>query len=298
MLQELKGFAQFISIERGLMLFMISMGATFLVGQSFKLLTALYLGVTVFCIWSSGDAINNVFDIGLDSYSDPFRALFTKKLGKIGVAIFVGFALLSLALGAISSIPLVILFVGLGLSFGVLYSVPPFRFRKTVYKPIINFTVGAVPILIVAAFFNAFSINVIVFAFLIGITTSIHSLWEDLADFTSDSESGSRTLPIILGFHKGILLTLIVGYIAIPLMALVGWLFELGWFYYSTLVGLGIFGALRIFQQRANLKNDKLDPQGLVKLGGFFAKDFVIIAIVFTFSLLISSLIKFSPSWS
>jgi 4-hydroxybenzoate polyprenyltransferase len=297
MLQDLKGFAQFISIERGLMLLMISMGATFLVGQSFELLKALYLGVTVFCIWSSVDAINNVYDVDLDRLSDPLRAQFTKKLGKLGVAIVIGFASLSLALVAISLIPVLIFFVGMGLFFGVLYSVPPFRLRKTPYKPIVNFTVGAVPILIVAAFFNDFSINILAFVFLMGVTTSIHSLWQDLADFTSDSESGSRTLPIILGFHKGILLTLIMGYIVIPLMALVGWLFGLGWFYYATLVGLGILGCLRIIQKRASLiKKHNLDTQELVKLGEFFAKDYVLIAIIFAFSLMISSLLKISTS--
>ena len=53
MFQDLKGFAQFISVERGLMLFMISVGATFLAGESFAWPIALLLGVVVFCIWSA-----------------------------------------------------------------------------------------------------------------------------------------------------------------------------------------------------------------------------------------------------
>ena len=161
MFREVKGFAQFISVERGIMLFMISVGATFLTAETLAWSSALYLGVTVFCIWSAVDAINNVCDVDLDALSDPSRAEFTKKLGKLGLFTIVGFTALSLALGAATLIPYVVLFVALGIVFGVLYSVPPFRLRKTAYKPVVNFTVGAVPVLIVAAFFNVFSINVV-----------------------------------------------------------------------------------------------------------------------------------------
>ncbi|MBE3115747.1 hypothetical protein IMZ68_00940, partial [Candidatus Bathyarchaeota archaeon] len=63
MFQDLKGFAQFISVERGLMLLMISVGATFLMGEAFAWPAALFLGVTVFCIWSAVDAMNNLCDV-------------------------------------------------------------------------------------------------------------------------------------------------------------------------------------------------------------------------------------------
>jgi len=90
MLQDLKGFAQFISVERGLMLFMISVGTTFLMGQALVWPAALFLGVIVFCIWSAVDAMNNICDVDLDVLSDPVRAKFTKKLGKSGF--FIAFA--------------------------------------------------------------------------------------------------------------------------------------------------------------------------------------------------------------
>jgi 4-hydroxybenzoate polyprenyltransferase len=298
MLREVKGFAQFISVERGLMLFMISVGATFLMAKTLAWSSALYLGVTVFCIWSAVDAINNVCDVDLDSLSDPARAEFTKKLGKMGIFILAGFTALSLALGAATLLPYVLLFVALGIVFGVLYSVPPFRLRKTAYKPIVNFTVGAVPVLIVAAFFNVFSVEVVALALLIGVTTSINSLWEDLADYASDFNSGSRTLPIIFGFHKGLLVTVILGYVMIPFMVLVGLLFQLGWVYYVSLLGLATFLSLRIAQKRTTLfRHDKRDQKKLHKLGEILAKDFVIIAIVFTLSLMVSSLLKINPTF-
>jgi geranylgeranylglycerol-phosphate geranylgeranyltransferase len=295
MFQDLRGFAQFISVERGLMLFMISVGTTFLMSQALVWPAAIFLGIIVFCIWSAVDAMNNICDVDLDVLSDPIRAKFTKKLGKFGLFVAFGFVAVSLVLGAATLMPFVFLFVGLGIFFGIIYSVPPFRLRKTAYKPIINFTVGAVPVMIIAAFFDVFSINIIMLILLIGITTAVNSLWEDLADFASDFHSGSRTIPIILGFRRGLFLTVALGYVMIPLMVLVGILFQLPLIYYIILTTLAGFITMRLIQKRQTLFKDKADTQKLFKLGEVLARDFVIIAIVFTLGLMLSSLLKINP---
>jgi 4-hydroxybenzoate polyprenyltransferase len=82
MLQDAKGLARFISIERGIMILTMSMGTSFLTNKVFAWSSALYLGTIAFCIWSAVDAINNISDVELDVLSDPLRAQFTKKLGK------------------------------------------------------------------------------------------------------------------------------------------------------------------------------------------------------------------------
>lgn len=181
----------------------------------------------------------------------------------------------------------------MGIIFGVLYSVPPFRLRKTAYKPIVNFTVGAVPVLIVAAFFDVFSFNFLLLSTLLGVTTAVNSLWEDLADYDSDLRSGSRTLPIIFGFRKGLLTTILMGCVMIPLMVLVGTLFQLGWLYYACLLSLVIFISIRILQNRATLfMDEKANDRELFNLGEALAKDFVVVAIVFTFGLMVSSILR------
>jgi 4-hydroxybenzoate polyprenyltransferase len=297
MFQDLKGFAQFISVERGLMILMISVGASFLMSGSLVWFEAVFLGVIAFCIWSAADAMNNIFDVDLDMLSDPFRAEFTKKLGKFGLLIAMFFTALSLLLGAFTMTPCVVLFIIIGIMFGVLYSVPPFRLRKTAYKPILNFSVGAVPILIIAAFFNAFTPNIIALILLIGVTTAVNSLWEDLADYASDFSSGSRTIPIILGFKRGLIFTIIMGYTLIPLMILVGILFQLSWVYYVTLTALSVFVSLRVYQKRHTLlREGKEDTKQLLKIVEVLAQDFVLIAIVFTLSLMLSSLLKIATS--
>jgi len=296
MFHNIRGFAQFISVERGLMLFMISVGVTFLTAQSLAWPQALFLGLVVFCIWSAVDAMNNLCDVDLDLLSDPLRAQFTKKIGKLGLFITFAFTGISLGLGLVTMMPYVALFVALGLVFGLLYSVPPFRLRKTAFKPIVNFTVGAVPVLIIAAFFDVFTLNIFTLVLLIGVTTAVNSLWEDLADYASDSNSGSRTVPIIFGFRKGLFITIIMGYMMIPLMAIVGLLFQLTWVYYAALSLLTVFLSLRLVQKRVTLFKDyKVDAKKLYKLGEVLSKDFVIIAIMFTLSLMLSSLLKINP---
>ncbi len=168
------------------MVLMISVGASFLMGGSFVLFEAVFLGVIAFCGWSAADAINNIFDVDIDVLSDPFRAEFTKKMGRLGLFVAIFFTAFSLVLGMVPMSSNVVLFIIPGIIFGVFYSVPPFRPRNTAYKPIANFSVGAIPVLIVAAFFNIFTINVGIFVLLIGITTAVNSLWEDLADYPSD----------------------------------------------------------------------------------------------------------------
>jgi len=293
MLQGLKGFAQFISVERGLMVFMIAVGAAFLIGETLAWSSALYLGLIAFCGWSAVDAINNIFDVDSDVLSDPFRAQFTKKLGRFGLPIAAVFTVLSLALGAVTLLPYVLLFIALGIGFGVLYSAPLFRLKDTAYKPIVNVTVGAIPVMIVAAFFNVFSLNVLTLICLIGVTTSINSLWEDLADFASDFNRGSHTITVIMGFRHGLIFAVIMGYAMIPLAILIGILFELPIVYYAALIGLASLMTIRIYRNRQILLNkDKEDTGELFKLGKILAKDFVIVAIVFTLALMLSSLFK------
>jgi 4-hydroxybenzoate polyprenyltransferase len=293
MLHSLRDFAQFISVERGLMLFMISVGATFLTIGSIALPQAFYLGLIVFFGWSALDALNNIFDADLDVISDPSRSEYTKKLGKTGLVIVLAFSALASGLGAATMTPLVVMFTIIGIFFGILYSVPPLRLRQTVYKPLVNFTVGAMPVLIVASFSHIFSVSVLALVFLIGVTTAVNSLWEDLADYGSDSANAARTVPIILGLKKGLFFTIVLGYSLIPLMILAGILFQLPLIYYVILSAATTFVSLHLYQNRIILfRKGEIDTMGLLRLGGVLAKDFVIVAIVQTGNLMLSSIVK------
>jgi len=297
MLDTAKGFFTFISVERGLMLFMIAMGATFLVARNPTLTDAAYMGLVAFCLWSGVDAINNVYDVDLDMKSDSFRADFTRSLGRFGLYISLAIFVLSMALGLITGIQLVTVFIFVGIVAGVVYSVPPFRLRQTIYKPLVNLSVGAVPVLIVASFFDIFSFQLLVLVLLIGVSTAANSLWEDLADYESDFAAKARTLVVVLGFKRGFFITVLVGYGMVPLMVLVGILFHLSLLYFVILGTLIAFLSFRLIQHRNILfRSSNVEPDSLLKLGTVFARDFVIIALVHTANLMINGLLIYQQT--
>ena len=270
------------------------MGATFLITRSAILPEAIYLGFVAFCIWSGADAINNVYDVDLDVKSDPFRSDYTRNLGDLGRYIFLIFFILSISLGVITGIQLVTVFVVLGIFAGIVYSMPPFRLRQTIYKPVVNFSVGAVPVLIVAAFFNVFSIQIFVLMFLVGISTAVNSLWEDLADFKSDLGAKARTILIVLGVKRGVYLTILLGYCLIPLMILVGILFQLTLLYFVILAALISYLSVRIIKSRQVLFGGlNTDLESMLKLGEMFAADFVLVALVFTINMMLSGYLTY-----
>jgi 4-hydroxybenzoate polyprenyltransferase len=272
------------------MLFMISLGATFLIEKNLSWFQAIYLGFIVFCGWCGVDAMNNIYDVDLDAKSDPVRARYTKDIGRIGVCVSILFCALSISLGIITWIPLVPVLTLIGILVGVLYSVPPFRLRQTICKPLVNLSVGAIPVLMVAALSSVFSASVISLVFLIGVTTAVNSLWEDLADYASDSNSRARTMPIVLGFERGLYLTIVMGYCLIPFMVLVGILFRLNTLYYLVFSALVAYMSLRLIQKRSVLfGKSRNNKESMHKLGETLAKDFVIIAIIQTTNLMLSS---------
>jgi len=295
MIFHVKGLSKFISVERGTMLFMISMGATLLIQEKFSLLQAVYFGLIGFYGWSGVDSINNICDVDLDVKSDPDRAEYTKYLGRRGFYIVIFFVGLTTSLGLITKIPLVTFFIVLGILVGILYSVPPIRLRQTIYKPVVNFSVGAIPILSVAAFYNTFSLDVIALVVLIGVTTSVNSLWEDLADYVSDFKSHARTIPILLGFKRGFYLTILLGYFLVPLMIVVGVLFQLSVLYYAVLSILVSYITFRLVQKLIIQKTFNDSPTSMIALGETFAKDFAMMAIIHTTNLMVNSYLKNQP---
>ena len=293
MFRAVVGLSRFISIERGFMLFMITVAAMLLMEKSLGTIQALFVGLIVLFGWSAVDSMNNVCDMTLDAKSDPLRAEYARKLGPSGLVICIFLCGMSIALGVLTGMPLLDLFIMLGLVAGVLYSVPPFRLRQTVFKPFVNFSVGAIPVLIAAASSNYFSASVWSLVFVIGLTTGVNSLWEDLADYESDVGTDARTMPIVLGVRRGLYVTIITGYLLLPGMILVGVMFQLGVLYYLILFGLAAYLSIHLIRDRSVLfGKPSVNPPAMLRLGEALAKDFVVIAIIQTANLMLSAFLK------
>ncbi len=287
------GLSRFISIERGFMLFMITVAATLLMESTLGTIQALFVGLIVLLLWSAVDSMNNLCDMTLDEKSDPLRAEYVRELGRSGLVICIFLSGTSIALGILTRIPILVSLIVLGLAVGVLYSVPPFRLRQTVFKPFVNFSVGAIPVSIAAASSNFLSASVWSLLFMIGLTTGVNSMWEDLADYESDMQTGARTMPIVLGVRRGLYVTIITGYLLLPGMVLVGLMFQLGVLYYLVLLGLAAYLSIHLIRERSVLLGKpSVDPPTMLRLGDALAKDFVVLAIIQTANLMVSAFLK------
>lgn len=292
MITNLKGYAEFLAIHRGLMLFMITLGGAFLIGGSGALLPALCLGLIVFCFWSFSDAINNIYDKELDAVSDPERSKFTEKLGKKAYFITYLFAGLTFSLGALTLNWAVFVVISIGIIFGFIYSAPPIRLRTTIVKPLVNFVFGSVAILVSAVYFGVFTVNVLVLTLLFGTVTSVNSIWGDLADYQSDKISKARTLPVILGFRNGFFLTVLLGCMLIPIMTNIGLMYSMSFVYYLILAIIASYILANLFLKRKRLSKDKEDTHEQISLGGLLTKDFVKITLIFSFTFMMCSIIR------
>jgi len=292
MINSLKGYAQFIAIQRGLMLFMVTLGGAFLIGGSTALFPGLLLGAIVFAFWSFSDAINNIYDKELDAISDPERAEFTEKLGKKGYFITYLFLGLAFFLGALTLNWAVFVVISVGILLGFVYSAPPIRLRTTLVKPLVNFVFGAVAIFISSAYFGVFNLNVLLLTLLFGIVTSVNSIWGDLADYQSDKNSGAKTLPVILGFRNGLFITVILGCILIPIMANIGLMYSLSFVYYIILAVISSYILINLFLNRKRLSKNKENTHEQISLGTLLTKDFVKITLIFSLTFMVCSIIR------
>ena len=130
--------------------------------------------------------------------------------------------------------------------------------------------------------------------FLIGITTAVNSLWEDLADYASNLNNDAKTFLVVLGLRRGFFTTIVLGFCLVPLMVLIGVMFNLSLLYYAIFSLLVAFMSLRLIQNRTMLLGKEGDStEQTLKLGKILAKDFVVLAIVQTTNIMLSGFLKY-----
>jgi hypothetical protein len=100
---------------------------------------------------------------------------------------------------------------------------------------------------------------------------------------------------VVLGFKRGFFITVLVGYGMVPLMVMVGILFNLSLLYFVILGTLIAFLSFRLIQHRNTLFRNS-NENTLLNLGPVFARDFVIIALVHTANLMINGLLIYQQT--
>jgi 4-hydroxybenzoate polyprenyltransferase len=158
---------------------------------------------------AGSNALNQIFDLEVDSVNKPERPLPSGRLSRGGAGTYAAaMYVMALFLAWLVNYQCLAI-VAAGAAFTMIYSVPPIRTKR--YWPLANFTI-AVPrgFLLVAAGWSTAAdvrslepwyISLIFGGFLLGAAST-----KDFADVTGDSAGGCRTLPVIYGPRKAALI--------------------------------------------------------------------------------------------
>jgi len=248
--QWLRAFSQFITVDSGLALFVATILLSFLMAPKFDLFQACYLGLIIFCGWCGVDMLNNICDTEADALSHPARAEIIRTLG-VWTGIIAGlFLAIAFGLGFGTQNVLVMLLIVAAFSSGVLYSIPPFRLRQTILKPIMNLSVGVILALLVASFYSCFTVATWLIVVLAGAATLSASLWDDVIDYEGDWKGGAKTMPVIIGPKKGAYLSFLSSFSLLPLLFFIGIVFNLAGFYYLSLLLVAVGMLTKLIQNR------------------------------------------------
>jgi len=167
---------------------------------------------------------------------------------------------------------------------------PPPETSKTSNKKIL--VIAVVAILVSGAYFGVYSFEVIALTLLFGVVTSINSIWGDLADYESDKKSGSKTVPVVLGFRRGFIFTVVLGCMLIPILTFIGLMYGLPFVYYAILAGIATYVLGRLFLNKKGLNKNKENLNQQITLAAMLTKDFTFITLIFSLTFMVSALIR------
>lgn len=170
----------------------------------------------------ASNILNQIYDIEIDKINKPNRVLPTGRM-TVSEAKILSFILYSISVPVTLTINIECFFLYLTAAIAtILYSMPPFRFKRNGW--LANFTI-AIPrgvLLKVAGWsitksifsIEAWLIGIIFGLFLFGATNT-----KDFADIKGDRENGCKTLPIMYGKDKTV--KIIYPFFTIPFLILI-----------------------------------------------------------------------------
>lgn len=234
----------------------------------FPFLDAGLVFLVVFLISGAGNAVNDYFDVEIDSINRPDRPI---PSGRVGTKEALYFSLLLFALGSLLALfinpvcGLIALFNSLLLIF----------YAKTLKgTPFLgNLSIGYLTgstFLFGASVFGTRGLEALSMLFLLAaLATTAREVVKDIEDMEGDRKEGADTLPIRIGAKKAGYLAGLIGFLAVLLSPLPYFLGILGvrFLYLVGLADLGFFAA--IFQLLA--KNNPTKSSKMFKLAMFFA---------------------------
>jgi len=174
--------------------------------------------ITIVSIWWFTALLNDIYDIGIDKISNKKRLLVeghcsVSQLKQIAIAIGIFSLMLSYVLGP------VIVPSAMAIALAIIYSVPPFRLRRTLFSSIfigagssLAFLIGiftpAPPLsnmgIIPVLELYSISLKLIFIAMVIFIALSTGTVVKDLKDYRGDKKQFIKNIFTVYGMDKGL----------------------------------------------------------------------------------------------
>jgi 4-hydroxybenzoate polyprenyltransferase len=183
-------------------------------------MTALAMTFSSFAIY----ALNDIYDAKIDAINDPQRPIPSNRItmpeAKVLTALlFV--ASVTVAITVNLSVFLCVIFFSI---LGIMYSLPPIRFKDSLFANV-GWGLGVGITIISGASVMGINSSSIFAAFTLGFLTAGCGLTKDLKDLEGDRAMNIHTLPIILGEQKSIKVMTASAIVGFPLLFL-NFLFE------------------------------------------------------------------------
>jgi geranylgeranylglycerol-phosphate geranylgeranyltransferase len=187
--------------------------------------------VSATALAAASNILNQIYDVDIDRVNKPGRPLASGEVRRRDAAVLcaVLFALALAAAWPAGPTHEVFLLVLAGALCGVVYSVPPMRTKRlpwlaplTIALPrgLLLTACGWATVASVADDPEPWYLGTVVFLFLLGASTT-----KDYADVRGDTAGGCRTLPVVFGLRRAVLIIcpfMIVPWLLLPLGALLG----------------------------------------------------------------------------
>ena len=175
--------------------------------------TALAITFSAFATYT----LNDIYDAKIDTINDPERPIpshrvTVREAKTLTTVFFVSSATIALTLNL--TVFLCVMFFSI---LGIMYSVPPIRFKDGVFANLI-WGLGIAITVLAGASDTAINTSSIVAAFTLGFLTAGCGLIKDLKDLEGDRAMNIHTLPIILGEQKSIKVMTFASILGFPLL--------------------------------------------------------------------------------
>ncbi len=236
--------------------------------RSFPFLDAGLVFLVVFMVSGSGNAINDYFDIKIDSINRPERPI---PSGRVKAKEALYFSYLLFALGTLTAFSinsicgLIALFNSLML---ILYA-KTLKGTPFLGNLSIGYLTGSV-FLFGASIFGLEGIKALSVLFLLaGLAITAREIVKDIEDMEGDSKEGANTLPLRIGAKKAGYLAVLIGLLAVLLSPLPYFMHILGarYLYIVFLADLGFLAAII----QLLVKNNPTKSSKMFKIAMFFA---------------------------